>query len=146
MRSAGLRTALVVALVFLAALAGVLLGSRLTSHGDHHGTEIHALLHKQIALDAAQEAQLDALEARFTVVRARLDAQMRVDNARLADAMEREHGYGPGVAAAVEQSHRTMIALQKATLTHVFAMRALLRPDQAATFDRVVVRALTATP
>ena len=27
--------------------------------------------------------------------------------------------------------------LQKATLTHVFAMRRVLRPDQAATFDRL---------
>ena len=33
--------------------------------------------------------------------------------------------------------------LQKATLAHIFAMRQLLRPDQAAQFDRAVVKALT---
>jgi hypothetical protein len=34
--------------------------------------------------------------------------------------------------------------LQKQTLAHIFAMRAVLRPDQAAKFDRAVVEALTA--
>ena len=34
--------------------------------------------------------------------------------------------------------------LQKETLEHVFAMRAVLRPDQAVQFDAAVVKALTA--
>jgi hypothetical protein len=34
--------------------------------------------------------------------------------------------------------------LQKETLEHIFAMRAVLRPDQAAKFDDAVVKALTA--
>jgi hypothetical protein len=34
--------------------------------------------------------------------------------------------------------------LQKETLEHIFAMRALLRPDQVAKFDAAVVKALTA--
>jgi hypothetical protein len=33
--------------------------------------------------------------------------------------------------------------LQRETLAHLFAMRRLLRPDQAAKFDRAVTRALT---
>jgi hypothetical protein len=35
-----------------------------------------------------------------------------------------------------------MGALQKATLEHVFAMRAILRPDQQARFDEVVSESL----
>ncbi len=34
--------------------------------------------------------------------------------------------------------------LQKETLAHIFAMRAILRPDQATAFDRAVVKSLTA--
>ncbi len=34
--------------------------------------------------------------------------------------------------------------LQKETLEHIFAMRGVLRPDQAARFDQAVVKALTA--
>jgi hypothetical protein len=36
-----------------------------------------------------------------------------------------------------------MGALQKETLSHIFAMRQLLRPDQARKFDAAVTKALT---
>lgn len=137
------RLALTMVLAFLAALAGVWVGCRLMTTRMQHGTEVHALLHHEVALDRQQEAALDVLEARFGVRRRALEAQMRADNAQLAAAIEREHDNGPAVAAAVDQSHRTMGALQKATLEHVFAMRRLLRPDQTAAFDRIVMRALT---
>lgn len=137
------RLALTMVLAFLAALAGVWVGCRVMASRVQHGTEVHALLHHEVALDRQQEAALDVLEERFAVRRHALEAQMRADNAQLAAAIEREHDNGPAVAAAVDQSHRTMGALQKATLEHVFAMRRLLRPDQTAAFDRIVVRALT---
>ena len=132
--------------VFVAAIAGVAIGGRITAPRQPHGTELHALLHKQIALDPRQEAELDKLEASFAVTRARLEAELRAENARIAAAIEAEHGSGPQVTAAVERSHHIMGELQNATLAHVFAMRRLLRPDQAATFDRVVVHALTDNP
>ena len=62
----------------------------------------------------------------------------------IAAAIEAEHGNGPQVAAAVDRSHGSMGELQKETLNHMFAMRQILRPDQARTFDRAVVKALTA--
>ena len=72
-----------------------------------------------------------------------LELEMRADNARLAEAIETEHGNGPKVTAAVDQSHAAMGELQKATLAHIFAMRQLLRPDQTPQFDAAVVKALT---
>jgi hypothetical protein len=68
---------------------------------------------------------------------------LRADNARLAAAIEAEHGNGPRVAAAVDQSHAAMGELQKATLSHIFAMRQLLKPNQTTQFDQAVVKALT---
>ena len=68
---------------------------------------------------------------------------MRAANAHLAEAMEVEHGYGPQVTAAIDHTHKVMGEMQKETLEHLFAMRAVLRPDQAAKFDRSVTRALT---
>ena len=50
------------------------------------------------------------------------------------------------VTAAVDHFHSAMGELQKATIEHVFAMRAVLTPEQAARFDRTVVDALTADP
>ena len=79
-------------------------------------SELHALLHDQLHLETAQHAKLDTLEQQFAVRRKARELEMRADNARLAAAIEAEHG---------------------------FAMRGLLRPDQTAKFDGAVVKALT---
>ena len=69
---------------------------------------------------------------------------MRAANARLAEAIEAEHGYGPKVTAAVDHVHHVMGEMQKSTLEHLFEMRAVMNPDQARRFDKTVVKALTA--
>ena len=138
-----LRTALMIGAAFLAALGGVFVGRELLPARPSPGAELHDVLHHKLALDAKQSAQLEVLEKRFAVQRRALELELRADNARLADAIEAEHGNGPRVAAAVDQSHAAMGELQKATLAHIFAMRQLLRPDQTAQFDQAVVKALT---
>ena len=75
-------------------------------------------------------------------IRAALEARLKADNARLAAAIAAEHQYGPRVAAAVDATHMAMGDLQKATLEHVFAMRAILRPDQQARFDAAIAQSL----
>jgi hypothetical protein len=142
--SDGRRLLLIAAIAFAAAIAGVLVGRALIAPKPPVETEIHTLLHEQLALDDGQKARLEAIEARFAIRKQALELQMRADNARLAEAIEAEHGYGPAVRAAVDQSHQAMGELQKETLGHVFAMRGILRPDQAARFDRAIVGALTA--
>lgn len=138
------RWALGVGLVaFLSAVAGVFTGRLLIPARQAPGTELHEVLHHQLKLDARQEAQLDALEQRFAVQRRALELELRADNARLAAAIEAEHGQGPRVAAAVDASHQAMGELQKLTLAHIFAMRQILRPEQTAPFDHAVVKALT---
>jgi len=141
MKSAS-RTLLIAAIAFLAAVTGVFVGQQIF-HAPHHGTELHDLLHEHLELDAGQEARLEEIERRFAVRRRALELELRADNARLAEAIQAEHGNGPGVAAAVERSHHIMGELQKETLAHLFAMRQTLRPDQAEKFDRAVTRALT---
>lgn len=141
----GLRRTLLVALIaFVAAIAGVWIGRVVLAPKAVADSELHALLHDQLNLDSVQHAKLDALEAQFAVRRKARELEMRADNAKLAAAIQAEHGYGPQVSSAIDQSHMAMGQLQKETLEHVFAMRALLRPDQAAKFDGAVVKALTA--
>lgn len=128
---------------FIAAIGGVFAGRALVPAPARPGAELHDMLHHQLALNAQQEARLAELEQRFTVQRRALELELRADNARLAEAIQVEHGNGPRVAAAVDRSHVAMGQLQKATLAHIFAMRQLLRPEQAARFDGAVVKALT---
>lgn len=138
------RTLLITALVFLAAFGGVFAGQLLTAPPPPPENELHALLHNGLNLDAAQHAKLEALEKQFALRKKALEIEMRADNAKLAAAIENEHGYGTEVAAAIDQSHMAMGQMQKETLEHIFSMRALLRPDQAGKFDAEVVKALTA--
>jgi hypothetical protein len=137
------RTFLIVLAAFVAAIGGVLVGRMIFPSSIQPGAELHEVLHHRLALDATQQAQLQVLEQRFAVQRRALELELRADNARLAEAIEAEHGNGPRVAAAVDQSHAAMGELQKVTLSHIFAMRQLLRPDQTAQFDQAVVKALT---
>ena len=128
---------------FIAAIGGVFVGRTLLPAPVQPGAELHDVLHHKLALDAHQEAQLQALEQHFAVQRRAYELELRADNARLAEAIEAEHGNGPRVAAAVDRSHAAMGELQKATLAHIFEMRQLLRPSQTAQFDQAVVKALT---
>lgn len=140
-----LRPGILVALIaFVAAIAGVWIGRTFIPTPEHHGTQLHDVLHHQLRLDDGQKARIDVLEQRFAVRRQALELELRSDNARLAEAIEAEHGMGPAVSGAVDASHHAMGELQKATLAHIFAMRAVLRPDQRDAFDRAVVRSLTA--
>ncbi|MHA3793460.1 periplasmic heavy metal sensor [Sphingomonas sp. YL-JM2C] len=135
---------LIILSAFLAALAGVFLGRMLFTPEPPIETRFHAVLHSELKLDAAQAARIEALEREFAAERSRYEQEMLTDNRGLATAILAEKGYGPAVATAVDRSHHAMGALQKATLQHLFAMRAVLKPDQARRFDDAMVQALTA--
>lgn len=105
---------------------------------------IHDLLHRDLELTAKQRVALDSVEAEFSRQRTRLELEMKAANTELALAIQEEHAYGPRVSAAVDHFHAAMGELQKRTLEHIFAMRAILTEPQVEKFDRSVVRALTA--
>ncbi len=130
-------------IAFLAGVAGVFVGRAMIAPPPPQGAELHEVLHHQLQLDAGQEARLEALEQQFAIRRRALELELRAANARLAGAIQAEHGNGPQVSAAVDASHAAMGELQKETLAHIFAMRQILRPDQARKFDQAVVKALT---
>jgi len=136
------RWALAAVLVIALALVGVQIGRMMQPQPHHSGAELHALMHDGLDLDPAQEAALEQLERDFAGRREALEARLKADNARLAQAIADEHLYGPRVSAAVDATHMAMGELQKATLEHVFAMRAILRPDQQATFDAALAKSL----
>lgn len=137
-----LRGALItIALAFLAGLGGVGLGRMLF---EERTPSLHQALHGELHLSASQMRQVEALERDFAPRRRALELEMRAANAELAAAIREEHVYGPRVTAAVERFHDAMGRLQTETLRHVFAMRAVLTPEQQARFDDVVAQALIA--
>lgn len=138
------RTLLIALIAFAAGVAGVFLGRIVVDAPKASETELHALLHRQLDLSADQKVKIDRIEEHFAVRRQALELEMRASNIRLAEAIEAEHGYGPRVTKAIDDTHMVMGELQKETLRHLFAMRGVLNSDQAAMFDKSVVKALTA--
>ena len=139
----GKRILLIAVVAFAAAFVGTYAGRRVFVPDRQTETELHALLDKELKLDAAQQAKIAMIERRFTTRRTALELEMRAANAHLAAAMQAEHGYGPEVTAAIDHTHMVMGAMQKETLEHVFAMRTVLKPEQAARFDQTITKALT---
>lgn len=127
---------------FAAGLGGVWLGM----HSFHQRTSpgLHEIVHERLDLSDAQTTRIEALEAEFATRRQALELEMLAANADLAAAIREEHGYGPGVTAAIERFHHAMGELQSESIRHVFAMREVLNPDQQAVFDSTVVESLTA--
>lgn len=103
---------------------------------------LHSVVHEKLDLSDEQDRRLDAIEARFAARRPALEADVRAANRELAAAIAASEGDTPRVQAAVDHFHAAMGDLQKATITHVFEMRAVLTPAQAEVFDAAVVEAL----
>ncbi len=133
---------LIIVFAFVAAIAGVGVGRMMFTPDQPIENRFHALIHHELQLDAAQTAKIEALEKSFAAEQRLYEEEMREDNRRLATAIQSEKGYGPGVGEAVDRSHHAMGMLQKQTLRHLFAMRVVLRPDQAKRFDAAMVDAL----
>jgi hypothetical protein len=133
--------AMLVATVVAAGLAGWL-G---VEYGVHHKhtMDLDRVLHSELALSPDQDRQLDTLEADFATKRHIYEAEMGAANGDLAAAMTRDHAYGSSEQHAIERFHKAMIALQEETVRHVLAMRGVLTPDQARTFDAIISKNLT---
>ena len=135
------RLLLAVLLAGLAGCLGAIAADRWLNHEDNGS--LHQFVHEELVLTEDQNSRLETLEARFAVERAALESSLRAANARLAQAMDAEHEYGPEVSAAIDDVHGQMGELQKAKVQHVFDMREILEPEQQRLFDRKVSEALT---
>lgn len=131
-----------VVLAALASVAGAWLGAGWMMK-QHETPGLHEIVHRKLDLSAGQDAQLDQIEARFAARRPALEAEVRAANRELAEAIAASKGDSAEVRAAVDHFHDAMGALQKATIAHVFEMRAVLTPDQARVFDKEIAGALT---
>lgn len=137
---------LTLALSLAAALVGAWGGAHYAMRRAHHADPLHTVLHEQLHLTADQGRRIEALEGAYGQRRRVLEAEMHAANTELAEALSEEHAYTPRTQRAVNRFHAAMGELQKVTILHVLAMRAVLTPAQTAAFDQTVAKALTQTP
>ncbi len=140
----GLRNLLItIALVVVAAGGGAWLCARYVVTHHAQAPSLHDMVHENLDLTPDQSRRLDAVEKAYAVERARLEGEVRAANRELATAIRKGEKDSPELNAAIDHLHMAMGALQKATIGHVFDMRAVLTPQQARTFDAEITSALT---
>lgn len=127
----------------LVAAIGVWGGAQFVMHRMKQPTPLHELVHEKLGLSSEQHARIVGIEREHEAKRQALEAEMRAANAELARAFQQKHAYTPEVQAAIDRFHHAMGELQKETMVHTLAMRAVLTPQQAARFDETVVQSLT---
>lgn len=138
--------AALIALTFLVAVLGGWLGVRLGQRDADTNLGLDRVLHHDLSLSKEQKAKIEALEATFATERKSLEAEMRLANHDLAQAIVTDHRMSPAAAQAIGRFHQAMRQLQELTTAHVLSMREVLTPAQATIFDRSVVRVLNADP
>ncbi len=99
------------------------------------GVDYHQWIHDQLKMTAEQESQLLPSERRYEESRRHLEETIRIANADLARAIREDKEYSPDVERAVAEIHEAMGLLQRATLEHIFEMKAVLDSDQ---YDRLM--------
>jgi len=127
------------------ALVGILVAIAilLMRHTDAHGqTDLHEMLHRAVPLDANEQEILNAKEKAFMARRSEIDSRLRMANAALADAIGKNPEWSSEVEAATKQVEIAAGELQRATLIHVFEMRAGLKPEHRPAYDKVLIEAL----
>lgn len=140
----GLRNLLItVVLAVLAAGGGASACAYYVISHQTAGPSLHDMVHRDLKLTPEQSRKLDAIEENYALERKGLEADIRAANRELAAAIREGHKDSPQVEAAIDHLHMAMGTLQKATIAHVFDMRAVLTPQQAKTFDAEVIAALT---
>ncbi|MDP2258588.1 MAG: periplasmic heavy metal sensor [Caulobacter sp.] len=140
----GLRNLLItIALVVVAAGGAAWLCARYVVSHHAQGPSLHDMVHKSLDLTPDQSRRLDEIEKTYAVERGHLENEVRAANRELATAIRKGEKDSPELNAAIDHLHMAMGALQKATIGHVFDMRAVLTPQQARKFDAEITSALT---
>lgn len=144
--SASRLSILVIAFTLLTAVIGGWAGVNYGLRQVRPTPQLDDLVHTQLHLSGAQNEQLITLENAFAVQRSRYETEIRAANRDIAAAITGRHQYDGGTREAIERLNNGMMGLQRATVEHVIAMRALLSSDQVSQFDSIVNQALVVAP
>jgi nickel and cobalt resistance protein CnrR len=136
------RTYIAVLLSLLAGFAGVWMGLKIFPQSDPSTVSLHEIIHHQFDLNAEQETALKRLEDLYTLQQKRYATKLKAANFALAATIKIHHNLSPEVVQAEQQYLAVLGNFQTETLRHIFAMRAILSPEQAKKFDDIVLRSL----
>ncbi|MCW1923145.1 periplasmic heavy metal sensor [Luteolibacter arcticus] len=126
-------------LIWALATVGLAAGtSFLVSRSDQRTTsakpseqDFHRWMHTQLALTPAEHEALEPIELADETERRRLREEIVSAGRELADAVRQGKSGSPEIEAALTRLNAAQATLQRATLSHFFAMKEHLDPEQA---------------
>ena len=117
-------------LVFVVAVGGACLSSRMCCRMHPSHQDAHDWIHTQLGLTPQQEAALGVLEKPYHEKRSGLERELSLANKELAEAIRSDGRDSDRVHAAIGKIHSSMGELQMLTIDHVFEMKVVLSPEQ----------------
>jgi len=129
-------------LSFLAGLAGVWFGLKTLRTTNPSPVSLHERIHHEFHLNTEQRKALHALEVKYATNQAQYAQALKRASNELAAAIKEHHSLSPEVVRAEQNYLQVLGDFQTQTLQHIFAMRAILSPEQARVFDDIVLRSL----
>lgn len=136
-----LRLLLTALVAFGAAFGGVMLAD--TWRSPPGESRLLDRIEPALKLSPAQVERIGVRRARFERRRVAIERRIAQRDRELADAIDAEHRRGPRVHAAVRAAQDEIARLQDEQIDALLGAREELNPAQAATFDRLVRKALT---
>ncbi|OYX36748.1 MAG: hypothetical protein B7Y99_00300 [Caulobacterales bacterium 32-69-10] len=115
-------------------------------HAHAQSTNLHDVIHSRFKLSDAERARLELAEDRYSQRRNDIQLSIRAANWRLAASIKRDPELSSDAIGASKAVEDSAGELQRVTLEHIFEMRAALDPQHRATYDAVLVDALTRDP
>lgn len=94
--------------------------------------DFHHWMHEQLNLTEAQHTALEPIEHAYETDKQRLKQEIATAGRDLAKAVGAGKAGSPEIDAALSKLNDAQARLQRATLSHFFAMKEHLDPDQAA--------------
>ncbi|NBX03543.1 MAG: periplasmic heavy metal sensor [Alphaproteobacteria bacterium] len=137
------RLALIVALIAFSACW--LVGNYFMKHREQMQNS-HNWLHEQLQITAEQDKKLAPIEQKFTAKKNDVETKIAEANRELALAINEDVDYSVRVKQAAQKIHVAQGELQKATLEHLFEMRAVLTPEQKKKLNTLTTDALIQNP
>ncbi len=136
-----------IVLAFGAAFIGARLGAQAPPKPTPQLREsIYQVVHHDLKLTPAQQAQVRAIDDRYEHKRNALRADIGSANAELAQALANEMALGTAAERALTHIQTSLGQMQRDSVLYVLDVRAVLTPDQQTLLDRKIFETLALGP
>jgi hypothetical protein len=132
-----------IAIAILAAFAGAGIARFVIPERNVVDPSLLTVIRPRLDLTASQNALLETMQSVHDRKQRLLTVKIRAQNLQISKAIDEEHGPGPAVLKAIQETQVTINTLQREDIILLLEARSVLNDGQKSRFDALVRRALT---